>query len=77
MPSNQHSGTGEADWSQQPTNLAPSRFMIGQDGEPMVTVQPVETIIRRFSSRPTLGDAGFIRTGGGTFQHQAPKGENL
>jgi hypothetical protein len=76
MAPNQHP-RDETHWQQQQMTLAPSRFLAGLDGEPMLTFQPAEVVTRVFSCAPSMGDAGFIRTGGGAFQHRSPAGERL
>jgi len=57
--------------------LVPSSFLTGPDGEPMKAFKPTESVVRIFSGRPSLGDAGFIRTGGGVHKHQAFPGNSL
>lgn len=52
-------------------DLVPSSFLTGPDGEPMQAFKPTESITRVFSRSPSLGDAGFIRTGGGAYRHKA------
>lgn len=68
MASMQH--PDEADWRQPPLELVASSFLTGADGKPVQTVKPIERVARVFSGRPSLGDAGFIRTGGGVHKHQ-------
>lgn len=77
MASQQHPGPDEANWQAQPMALVPSSFLTGPDGEPMAAFKPTESIVRRFSRSPSLGDAGFIRTGGGAFVHQSLNDEML
>lgn len=71
MTPQHHPSPDEANWQQRPMELVPSSFLTGPDGEPMTAFKPTESIVRRFSRSPSLGDAGFIRTGGGAFVHQS------
>lgn len=75
MASTQH--PGEADWQQKPMALVPSSFLTGPDGEPMKAFKPTESVKRVFSRSPSLGDAGFTRTGGGAYRHQALTDDSL